>query len=148
MIFQGIILTNNKTATGIEVPAEVMESLASGKRPPVRVTINGYTFRTSVGIVDGKPMLPVSAEVRSRAGVAGGDEVEVGIEVDDEPREVVVPSDFADALSRDEAARRFFDGLSYSNKRRFVLQIEGAKAAETRQRRIEKAVSTLREGRV
>jgi uncharacterized protein YdeI (YjbR/CyaY-like superfamily) len=92
-------------------------------------------------------MLPVSAEVRERAGVAAGDEVEVDIALDNQPREVVVPPDFADALDRDAGARRFFDGLSYSNKNRFVLSIEAAKTAETRQRRIEKAVATLREGR-
>ena len=145
--FRATILLGGKTATGIRVPPEVIASLGQGKRPPVRVTIQGYTYRTTVAPLGGEFMLPVSAEVRERAGVAAGDEVDVDIEFDAEPRQVVVPPDFADALNRDADARRFFDGLSYSNKQRFVLSIEDAKTAETRQRRIDKAVGMLREGR-
>jgi hypothetical protein len=148
MRFHAVIQLNNKTATGIAVPPDVLESLGAGKRPAVRVTINGHTYRTTVGSVDGQAMLPVSAEVRQGAGVAAGDEVEVEIELDTAPREVTVPADFAAALDQDPAARRFFDGLSYSNKRRFTLPIEEAKSAETRERRIAKAVSQLREGRL
>jgi hypothetical protein len=148
MRFHAVIQLNNKTATGIAVPPDVLESLGAGKRPAVRVTINGHTYRTTVGSVAGQAMLPVSAEVRQGAGVAAGDEVEVEIELDTAPREVTVPPDFAAALDQDPAARRFFDGLSYSNKRRFTLPIEEAKSAETRERRIAKAVSQLREGRL
>ena len=148
MRFRGIIQLSGKTATGIQVPAEVVEKLGSGKRPPVRVTINGYTYRSTVAPMGGEFMLPVSAEVRERAGVAAGDEVDVDIELDTERREVTVPPDFMEALDRDEDARRFFDGLSYSNKQRVVLSIEGAKTAETRLRRIDKAMSDLREGRI
>jgi hypothetical protein len=147
MRFRATIQLGGKTATGIHVPDEVVASLGSGKRPPVRVTVNGHTYRSSVASVGGEFMLPVSAEVRERAGVAAGDEVDVDIELDTGPREVTVPPDFTDALDRDADARRFFDGLSYSNKRRLVISIEDAKTAETRQRRIAKAVSMLREGR-
>jgi uncharacterized protein YdeI (YjbR/CyaY-like superfamily) len=93
----------------------------------------------------GEFLIPVSAEVREGAGVAAGDQVDVGIELDTEPREVIVPPDLTEALDGDADARRGFDGLSYSNKRRYVLSAEGAKSAETRQRRIAKAVSELRE---
>lgn len=148
MHFRAVILRNDKTATGIPVPPEVLESLGAGKRPAVRVTLGSYTYRTTVGIVDGRAMLPVSAEVRQRAGVAGGDEVDVEIEVDTAPREVTVPPDLAAALDQDPEARRFFDGLSYSNKRRFTQPIEDAKTAETRERRLAKAISQLREGRL
>jgi len=136
-----------ETATGIRVPPEVVASLGSSKRPAVRATINGYTYRSTVAPLGGEFMLPVSAEIRERAGVAAGDEVDVDLELDTEPREVSVPLDFAEALDRDADARRYFDGLSYSHKQQHVLAIEGAKSAETRQRRIEKAVSMLREGR-
>jgi uncharacterized protein YdeI (YjbR/CyaY-like superfamily) len=95
----------------------------------------------------GELLLGVSAENRARTTVAAGDEVEVEIELDSEPREVSVPPDFTDALERDADDRRFFDGLSCSNKLRHVLSIEQAKTAETRQRRIAKAVGMLREGR-
>jgi bifunctional DNA-binding transcriptional regulator/antitoxin component of YhaV-PrlF toxin-antitoxin module len=148
MRFRATILLGGKTATGIEVPPEVVASLGPSKRPPVLVTINGFSYRSTVAPLGGVFMLPVSAEVREHAGVAAGDEVDIDIERDTEPREVVVPPDFAAALDGDAAARRFFDGLSYSNKRRFVLPIEDAKAADTRQKRIIKAVSMLREGKI
>ena len=146
MRFRVRLLQAGKTATGIEVPAKVVESLASGKRPKVRVTLNGYTYRSSVAPMGGKFMVGVSAEVRERAGVAGGDVVDVDLELDAEPREVTVPPDLSAALRRDPAARRFFEGLSYSKKRWHVLSIEGAKTAETRQRRIANSVRILHEG--
>jgi Bacteriocin-protection, YdeI or OmpD-Associated/Domain of unknown function (DUF1905) len=148
MQFRATIQLNGKTATGIRVPPEIVAGLGTSKRPAVRVTINGYTYRSTVAPMGGEFMLPVSAEIRERAGVAAGDEVDVDIELDAAPREVTVPPDFADALDRDADARRFFDGLSYSNKRRHVLSIEEAKTAETRQRRIANAVSMLREGKI
>jgi hypothetical protein len=147
MKFRALILLGGKTATGIPVPDEVIASLGAGKRPAVSVTINGFTYRTTVGIVDGRPMLPLSAENRASAGAAAGDEVEVEIELDSAPREVSVPPDFAAALARDADAKRTFEGLSYSLKQFHVQQIEGAKTAETRQRRIEKSIATLHEGK-
>jgi len=97
--------------------------------------------------MSGEFLLPVSAENRERAGVKAGDEVEVDIELDTEPRELTVPPDFKDALDCDAVASEFFDGLSRSSRQRVVLSIEGAKTAETRLRRITKAISELREGR-
>ena len=146
MRFRATVELGGKTATGIRVPAEVVARLGPSKRPAVRVTINGHTHRSTVAPLGGVHMLPVSAEIRERAGVAAGDEVEVDIELDTEPREVTVPPDFAAALDRDADAKRSFDGLSYSNKRRYVLSIEEAKTDETRQRRIAKAIDTLRAG--
>lgn len=147
MRFRTVVTLDGKTATGMRVPPEVVERLGAGKRPAVRVTINGYTYRSTVAVMGGEFLLPVAAEVRAGAGVSAGDEVEVEIELDDAPREVVVPADVAEALARDAEARRFFDGLSYSNKRRLILSIEQAKTAETRSRRIAKTVEQLREGR-
>ena len=136
-----------KTATGIEVPAAVVAQLGSGKKPAVRVTIQGYTYRSTVASMGGRFMLPISAHVREAAGVAAGQQVDVDVELDTATREVTVPADFARALSGDPAARRFFDGLSFSNKQRIVISIEAAKTPETRERRIAKAVSSLRAGR-
>ncbi len=147
MKFRAIVELGGKTATGIQVPPEIVAALGSSKRLAVQVTINGHTYRSTVAPLGGVFMLPVSAEVREATGVAAGDEVEVDVELDTTPREVTVPPDFAEALDGDVDARRFFDGLSYSNKRRHVLSIEEAKTAETRQRRIAKAISMLREGR-
>ena len=146
MRFRATILSNGKTATGIEVPAKVVERLGS-KRPKVRATINGYTYRSSVSPMSGTFMLGVSAEVREKASVSAGDTVDVDLDLDTEPREIAVPADFAKALKADAAAKRFFEGLSYSQQRWFVDSIEGAKKPETRERRIETAVARLAEGR-
>ena len=147
MRFRTTILQGDKTATGIRVPDDVVEALGAGKRPKVLVTIRGYTYRNSVAVMGGEYMIGVSAENRAGAGVAGGDEVDVDIELDTAPREVSVPGDFATALDAEHEARRTFDSLSYSNKSWHVLQIDGAKSDETRQRRIAKSVAALREGK-
>lgn len=147
MRFRTRIELGGKTATGFQVPEEVVTGLGAGKRPAVRVTIGDYTYRNTVAPMGGVYMIGLNAEHRAAIGLAAGDEVEVDLELDTAPREVVVPADFAAALDGDPAAKRSFEGLSYSNKRRHVLSIEGAKTAETRQRRIDKAVATLGEGR-
>jgi hypothetical protein len=147
MRFRATVQLAGKTATGIEVPEEVVAGLGSSRRPAVRVTIRDHTYRSTIARMGGRYMLPVSAEHRSSAGVAAGDEVDVEIKLDTEPREVTVPPDLADALSRDLDAKHFFDGLSYSQKQWHVLAVEAAKTTQTRQRRIAKALSTLREGR-
>jgi Bacteriocin-protection, YdeI or OmpD-Associated/Domain of unknown function (DUF1905) len=147
MRFRTTIQQSGKTATGIQVPDEVVEALGSGRRPAVKVTINGYTYRNTVAVIGGVYMVGVSAEHRAGAGVAGGDEVDVDVELDTAPREVAVPADFAAALDAEPNARRTFDGLSYSNKSWHVLQVTGAKTDETRQRRIAKSVDLLKQGR-
>ena len=148
MRFRTTILQAGKTATGIRVPDEVVEALGKGKRPPVRVTINGFTYRSTVAVMGSDYMVGVNAENRAGARVAGGDEVDVDIELDTAPREVTLPADVAAALDADAKARRTFDALSPSNKGWHVSSVEGAKTDETRQRRIAKQVEALREGRV
>jgi Domain of unknown function (DUF1905)/Bacteriocin-protection, YdeI or OmpD-Associated len=145
MRFRATVELHRKTATGIEVPADVVTSLGGGKRPQVAATINGFTYRTSVGSMGGRFLLPVSAQIRQDAGVEAGDEVEVDLELDTAPRTVTVPADFAAALRGDDAARAAFDGMSFSHQQRHVLAIEGAKTEQTRQRRIEKALEDLRQ---
>jgi len=146
MRFRTKILPSGKTAAGIEVPAKVVAALGS-KRPPVRATINGFTYRTSVASMGGKFMLGVPPEFREGAGVAAGDTVDVDVELDTEPREVAIPADFGAALGRNADAKRSFAALTYSNQRRLVGAIEAIKSPETRQRRIEKTIDALKEGR-
>lgn len=142
-----LIQATGKTAAGMEIPADVVASLGAGRKPPVRVAIGSHTYRSSIASLGGVYMLGISAENRARAGVAAGEVVDLDIELDTEPREVTVPPDFRAALDREPAAATFFDGLSYSNRLRLVLAIDGARTPETRQRRIEKSVAGLREGR-
>jgi hypothetical protein len=148
MRFRATLETEGKTATGINVPPDVVEALGAGKRPRVTVTINGHTYRSSVAVLGGRYMLGVSAENRAAAGVEGGDEVDVELELDSAPRAVTVPPDFASALAAEPAAQATFEGLSYSNKSWHVLQVDGAKTDETRQRRIARSVDALRAGKV
>lgn len=147
IVFSATLELGGKTATGIEVPEHVVEQLGAGKRPPVRVMLNGHAYRSTIARMRGRYMLPVSTVMRERAHVDAGDDVEVRLTHDTEPRTVTLPPDFADALREDRAAQDFFNTLSYSNRRRFVLSVEGAKTHETRQRRIARAVAALREER-
>ena len=147
MRFRTTILSAGKTAAGIVIPPDVLAALGTSRKPPVRVTIRDYTYRSTVATVDGRFMVGVSAENRAKAGVAGGDEVDVDIELDTEPRTVELPADFAAALEAEPKAKSFFDGMSNSQKGWFVSGIEGAKTQETRQRRIDGALDRLREGR-
>jgi hypothetical protein len=137
-----------KTATGFRVPPSIVQALGKGKRPPVIVTINGYSYRNTVAVYGDEYLIGVAAEHRAAAGVKAGDEVEVDLELDTAPREVEVPADFAAALETDRDAKRFFESLSYSNKRRLTLAIDDAKTPETRQRRIDKTLSQLHQGRI
>ena len=147
MRFHSQILQGNKTATGIHIPDEVVAALGTSRKPAVRVTLNGYTYRSTVASMGGRFMVGVSAEVREKAGVAGGDELDIDIELDTEPRNVELPDDFAAALAAEPDAKAFFERLSYSHQRRHVMAIEAAKAAETRQRRIDQSLAMLKAGR-
>ena len=147
MRFRTRILQSGKTATGIRIPDEIVEGLGAGRRPPVRVTIGGYTYRSTVAVMGEAYMVGVNADNRAAAGVKGGDEVDVEIELDTAPREINVPPDLAAALDAEPIARRTFDGLSNSNKSWHVLQVDGARTDETRQRRIARSVAALKDGR-
>ena len=135
------------TATGIEIPAEVLAALDAGKKPPVRLTVNGYAYRSTVATVDGRPMVGFNSDHRAASGLNGGDSVEVDIELDTEPRTVDLPDDFRAALEADPEAFQTFNKLSNSNKGFHVSNVTGTKNPETRQRRIEKAIAALHEGK-
>ena len=148
MRFRTTILTTGKTTAGIEVPEEVVQAIGAGRRPPVRVTLNGYSYRNTVAVMNGTYMIGVSNEHRAASGLQGGDVVDVELELDTAPREVTVPPDLDAALAAEPAARATFEKLSYSNKSWHVLQVAGARSDETRRRRIAKSIEALREGRI
>ena len=147
MRFRATIELNGKTATGVEVPGEVVEALGAGKRPAVQVTIGAHSYPSTIASRGGRFLIGISAENRELAGVVAGDVVDVDVVVDATPREVAIPDDFAQALAADAQAKAFFDGLSFSQRRWFVDGIQQAVKPETRRRRIDAAVSRLREGR-
>jgi Bacteriocin-protection, YdeI or OmpD-Associated/Domain of unknown function (DUF1905) len=140
-------LTSTGKNTGIVVPAEVIDSLAAGKRPPVLVDVNGYQYRNTVGVMDGRSMVSVSAAVRKATGLAGGDPITVTLTVAGGAREVLVPDDLEKAFAANPRARAFFGTLSNSLQRFHIDNITGAKAPETRQRRIDKAIARFLDGK-
>ena len=143
MRFKAVLQANGKTATGIEVPAEVMAELGGGKRPLIKVTVNGHTYPSAIGIMSGKSLIPVSADHRAKAGIAAGDLLDVTIELDTGKREIAVPDDLRRALATNDVAQRAFEALSNSGKKRHVLSVEAAKTDETRQKRIAKTLEEL-----
>jgi hypothetical protein len=147
MRFTATIHQGGKTATGIPIPDDVITALGAGKKPPVKLTVNGYSYRSTVATVDGRFMVGFSADHRAASGLNAGDEVIVEIEVDTQPRTVELPADFQAALESEPKAKATFDKLSNSLKGYHVSQVTGAKTEETRHRRIEKSISILREGK-
>jgi hypothetical protein len=147
MTFRTTVLLGGKTATGFQVPVEVVEALGGGRRPAVKVTVAGYSYRTTVFARGGIFLVPLSAENRSEANVEAGDEVDVDIELDTEPREVTLPDDLATALSTDREALQRFEKLAFTHQQEYVRWIESAKRPETRQRRVSEAVTMLHQGR-
>jgi hypothetical protein len=138
-----LLKAEGKNATGISVPAEVIAALGTQKRPPVKVSLNGYIYRSTVAAYGDVFMLPVSQEHREAAGVQAGDEIEVTLELDTEPRTVDVPDDLAAALSQKPGAAAAFEALAFSKRKEFVRQVEDAKTQETRDRRIDGIVAKL-----
>ncbi|GAB3082382.1 hypothetical protein GCM10027080_33790 [Pedococcus soli] len=126
------------------MPQEVVDGLGGGKRPKVTVTLNGATYRSSVAPMGGSSWVGVSAENRALTGAVGGRTYEVELELDTAPRTVEVPAELAAALAGDPAAQAAWAKLSYSHQRQHALAIEGAKAAETRARRVDKTLEALR----
>ena len=147
MKFEALIESNGKTATGFEVPEEIVTALGGGKRAKVTVTINGHRYRNSVAPMGGRYLVGVSAENREKAQVSAGDRLDVELELDTAPRVVEVPDDLAAALAANPEARSFYDTLSCSQQQFYVQPVTQAKQPETRQRRIERAVERLAEGR-
>ena len=146
MRFRAKILQSGKTAAGIEVPAKVVAALGSSKRPPVRATINGFTYRTSVAPMGGTFMVGVPPAFREGARVAPGETVDIDLDLDTEPRDVELPADFAAALGGNPKAKKFFEGLSFSKKTILVRALD-VKAADVRKERIAKTVEQLSEAR-
>ena len=145
MEFRTTVVLGGKTATGLQVPDDVVEELGAGKRPAVVVTIGGHTYRTTVAPMGGAFWIPLAAEHREAAGVQADDAVDVAIELDTEPRETPLPDDLDAAL--DDAARAHFHSLAPSHRKEWVRWVTEAKKPETRTARIERTAAALREGK-
>ena len=145
MDFRTTVVLGGVTATGLQVPADVVEALNAGKRAPVVVTVGGYSYRTTVAPYGGAYYVPLAAEHREAAGVAAEQEVEVSIELDTAPREVAMPDDLAAAM--DEESQAAYDRLSFTHRKEWVRWVEEAKKPETRTARIEKTVAGLKAGK-
>jgi Bacteriocin-protection, YdeI or OmpD-Associated/Domain of unknown function (DUF1905) len=141
--FATTLLPTGKNTTGIGVPESVVAELGAGKKPKVVVTLNGFEYRSSIAVMGGDFMIPVSAEIRANAGVSGGDAITVSLAVDTEERVVSVPAEFSAALQDAPIALARFEALSYSRKSAYTLAIEAAKTDETRAKRIAKAIAEL-----
>ena len=125
------------------MPFDVVKAFGTRGRVPVRGTINGYPFRSTLSPMGGCHMMPVNRTLRDGAGIAAGETISIVLERDDQPRTVAVPPDLAAALAADPAAKAAWDRSSYTHRREYVEAIEDAKRPETRVRRIERTVASL-----
>ena len=145
MRFTATLELHGKSATGLAVPPEVVESLGS-RRPAVVVTLGSHTYRSTIASMGGRYLLPVSAENRTAAGLAAGEQVQVDVELDTAPREVELPADLAAALAAGDGLRSRFDALAPSRRKEHVRSVESAKADATRARRVAAVVAALGAG--
>jgi hypothetical protein len=139
-----VVKDSEFNATGLQIPVEAIAALNAGKKPKVVVSLNGFTYRTTVAVMGGEFWVPLSQERRQAAGIVGGETLEVTLELDTEPRLVEVPEDLAAALALEPGAAAAFDALSYSTRKEYARQVETARAAETRSRRIAGILEKLR----
>ena len=143
--FHTTLISGGGNTTGIEIPEEVVLALGRGKRVPVIVTVNGYTFRNTTAFMGGQYLVGVSAAHRAASGLKAGDPIEVTLEADDAPRVVEVPPELAEAFAADPVAAAAWQKLSYSHQRQHAEPIAEAKSPETKARRVEKTIAALRE---
>jgi hypothetical protein len=145
--FKAVLFTDpdsrNPNVTGIEIPFDVEKAFGARGRLPVRGTINGFEFRSSLAPYGGKHYMAVNRQMREGAKARAGDTVRLSLEKDEAVREVSVPADFQKALARHSEARAAWAKLSYTHRKEWVQEIEGAKRPETRERRVAKAVAAL-----
>jgi len=113
-------------------------------RAPVKVTLNGFTYRSTIAAMGGPPCIPLRKSNREAAGLEGGETLEVRLDLDAEKRIVKPPADFVKAMKASGSAWDRWPMLSYSHQREHVDAIESAKQAETRTRRIQKAIDQIR----
>ena len=135
-----------KTSARLRVPVDLKEIFGRA-RPPLKVTVEGHTWRTTPGVYGGVAYIGLNKDVRSAAGVDAGDRVRVTMELDTEPRTVAVPADLRSALEADPKAKAAFADLSFTHGREYVEWIEEAKRPETRARRIAGTVDGVRQGK-
>ena len=140
------VLQTEDSGVFFEVPLDV-PAIFGKARAPVRGTINGHPFRSTVAVYGGRSFLPVKKALREAAGVAAGDAVVIELEADEQPRTVDPPPDLAAALAADPEARAAFEGLSFTHQREYAQWVAEAKRETTRRRRVEQAVEMLRDGR-
>jgi hypothetical protein len=126
------------------IPVPVDPRTLFGKvRAPVKVTVNGYTYRSTIASMGNGPCLPLRRSHREAAGLQGGESLAVTLELDTDARVVKPPADLIQALAAVPPARRRWGELSYTHQREQVEAIDGAKRPETRARRIASAVQAL-----
>ena len=131
----------------VEIPFDV-EKVFGAKKPKVKAMIEGVPYRgTLVRMGTECHLLLILKSIREQIGKTFGDEIQVSVESDTEPRVVKVPSDFAKALKKEKSAQAYFKSLSYSHQREYVNHITEAKREETRTMRIDRTIEILKQGK-
>jgi hypothetical protein len=130
----------------ITPPVDVIEYFGTRGRVPIRGTINGFAFRSSLMPMGGCHMMPVNKALRKGAGAEPGDLVEVVMERDEAERTVKAPPELVKELAKSKSARERWEGLAFTHKKEMANSISGAKQEETRKRRLAKVLAVLKSG--
>ncbi|WP_159614664.1 YdeI/OmpD-associated family protein [Glutamicibacter sp. JC586] len=143
--FVTTLIASNGNNVGIVVPDEIVYSFGRGKRVPVTVLIDhDYSYRNTISSMGGQFLISFNAETRAATGKDAGDEINVKLELDEEPRTVEIPEPLAVLLSAEPELLEAWNQLSYSKQRGHVDPIISARGEDTRGRRVEKVIKTLR----
>lgn len=129
----------------VVVPFDAREVFGQA-RPPVRGTVNGTPIRGRLSVYGATTYLGLRREIREAAGIDVGDDVEVVLELDDAPREVVLPAELAAVLDADAQLRAAFDALAFTHRREYAEWVGETKRQQTRDARAAKAAQMLRDG--
>jgi hypothetical protein len=142
-----VLKAPDSSATGIEAPFDVLEVFGTRARVPVRGTINGFAFRSSLMPMGGCHRMAVNRGMREGAGIKGGEMVEIVMERDEDERTVEAPALLKGELAKSKTAAANWKKQSYSNQKEMVRSLADAKQAETRTRRLAKVMDILKTGK-
>lgn len=134
------------SVAGFRAPFDVVETFGTRARVPVRGTINGFAFRSSLMPMGGCHQMVVNKSLRAGAKAKAGDVVEIVLERDQEARTVDAPPELKKELAKSKKAQERWETLSFTHKKEMAVSLREARQEETKKRRLAKIMQILKTG--